>query len=40
MRADIVVLSNDLIKIAPEKIEGVKVDLTIFDGDVLYERKP
>jgi len=39
MRADIVVLSDDLFAIAPEKIENVKVDLTLFDGSVIYERK-
>lgn len=38
MRADMVVLSDDLFKIAPEKIEGIRVDLTIFDGDVIYTR--
>ena len=36
MRADIAVLSDDLFKIAPEKIESVKVDMTVFDGDVIY----
>jgi len=39
MRADVVVLSDDLFTIAPEKIENVKVDLTIFDGNVIYERR-
>ncbi len=39
MLADVAVLSDDLFTIAPEKIENVKVDLTIFDGGVLYERK-
>jgi predicted amidohydrolase YtcJ len=38
MRADVVVLSDDLFTIAPEKIEGVKVDMTIFDGDVIFQR--
>src|SRR5207237_3139057 len=38
MLADIVVLSDDLFSIPPEKIENVKVDLTIFDGRVIYER--
>ena len=33
--ADIAVLSDDLFTIAPEKIEQVKVDMTIFDGRVL-----
>ena len=39
MLADIVVLSDDLFTIAPEKIEGVQVDVTIFDGRVIYERE-
>lgn len=39
MLADIVVLSDDIFTIAPEKIESVKVDMTILDGDVIYERK-
>ena len=37
--ADIAVLSNDLFTIPPEKIENAKVDLTIFDGRVIYERR-
>jgi hypothetical protein len=36
LRADIAVLSDDLFKIAPEKIDSVKVDMTIFDGNVIY----
>lgn len=36
MLADIVVLSDDLFTIAPEKIENVKVEMTIFDGRVIY----
>lgn len=39
MLADIVVLSEDLFTIAPETIETVKVDVTIFDGKVIFERK-
>ncbi len=38
MLADIVVLSDDLFAIAPEKIGGVQVDFTIFDGKTIYER--
>jgi len=37
--ADIAVLSDDLFTIPPEKIENAKVDLTIFDGRVIYERQ-
>ena len=40
MLADLVVLSDDIFTIATEKIEQVQVDLTIFDGKVIYERKP
>ncbi len=36
MLADIAVLSDDLFTIAPEKIEGVRVEMTIFDGTVIY----
>lgn len=39
MLADVAVLSDDIFTIAPEKIGGVKVDLTIFDGRIVYERK-
>ena len=38
MLADIVVLSDDLFTVAPEKLDSVKVDMTIFDGKVIYER--
>ena len=38
MFADVVVLSDDLFTIAPEKIEKVKVDVTIFDGRVVFTR--
>ncbi len=37
--ADLVALSDDIFSIAPEKIQNTKVDLTIFDGRVIYERK-
>jgi hypothetical protein len=37
MRADLVVLSRDLFTIAPEEIDAVRVDMTIFDGRVIYE---
>jgi hypothetical protein len=39
MLADIVVLSDDLFTIAPERIGEVKVDFTIFDGQTIYERR-
>ncbi len=38
MLADIAVLSDDLFTIPPEKIEKAKVDITLFDGQVIYER--
>jgi predicted amidohydrolase YtcJ len=36
--ADLVVLSEDILKAPPEKILGIKVDLTMVDGKVVYER--
>jgi predicted amidohydrolase YtcJ len=36
LRADIAILSDDLFKIAPEKIDAVTVDMTIFDGQVSF----
>ncbi len=39
MLADIVVISDDLFTIAPEKIENARVDMTIFDGRVVYSRQ-
>ena len=35
--ADFVVLEKDLFKV-PDQIDGVRVDLTMLDGEVLYER--
>ena len=36
--ADLVVLSDDILNIAPEKIKDAKVDMTIFDGEIIYTR--
>ncbi|SRR5579859_464886 len=36
--ADLVVLSDDIFAIAPEAIEKTRVDMTIFDGKVIYQR--
>jgi predicted amidohydrolase YtcJ len=36
--ADLVVLSNDILTIDPVKIKDVKVDMTVFDGKIIYER--
>ncbi|HEV2306875.1 MAG TPA: amidohydrolase [Candidatus Acidoferrales bacterium] len=36
--ADIVILSDDILTIDPVEIQHAKVDMTIFDGEVIYER--
>ncbi|HUP59309.1 MAG TPA: hypothetical protein VNA69_02690 [Thermoanaerobaculia bacterium] len=36
--SDFVVLSHDFFTIAPEEIENVRVDMTIFDGKIIHER--
>lgn len=36
--ADIIVLSDNLLEIEPEKIKNVKVDMTIFNGNLIFER--
>ena len=38
--ADLVVLSDDIFRIEPAAIEKTRVVMTIFDGRVVYERKP
>ncbi len=35
--ADFVVLSEDVLSINPVKIKNVKVDMTVFDGEVIYK---
>ena len=37
--ADFVVLSDDILSIDPVKIKDVKVEMTIFNGDIVYERE-
>ena len=37
--ADMVVLSDDILSIAPEQIEKAKVEMTIFDGKLIYTRR-
>ncbi|HEX2866697.1 MAG TPA: amidohydrolase [Ignavibacteriales bacterium] len=37
--ADLVVLSEDILSIDPAQIRDVKVEMTIFDGSVIYERQ-
>jgi predicted amidohydrolase YtcJ len=36
--ADLVVLSDDILTIDPVKLKDVKVDMTVFDGKIVYER--
>jgi predicted amidohydrolase YtcJ len=36
--ADLVVLSDDILEAPAEKIMGIKVDLTMVDGEVAYQR--
>ena len=36
--ADLVVLSENIFKISPEKIKDVEVDMTVFDGEIIYKR--
>jgi predicted amidohydrolase YtcJ len=36
--ADLVVLSDDILTIDPTRIEDVKADMTVFDGNIIYER--
>ena len=38
MLADLVVLSSDILKDAPEALATTEVDVTIFDGKIVYER--
>lgn len=37
--ADLVVLSDDIFTLPPEAIETTKVDMTVFNGKVIYQRK-
>jgi predicted amidohydrolase YtcJ len=37
--ADFVVLSDDILSIDPVKIKDVKVEMTIFNGEIVYENK-
>jgi hypothetical protein len=36
--ADLAILSDDILKVPSEKILGIKVDLTMVDGKVVYQR--
>jgi len=37
--ADFIVLSEDILTIDPDIIKNVKVDMTVFDGEIIYERE-
>jgi len=37
--ADFVVLSEDILTIDPDNIKNVKVDMTVFDGEIIYENE-
>ena len=37
--ADFVVLSEDILTIDPVKIKDVVVEMTIFDGEIVYEKE-
>lgn len=37
--ADLAVLSDDIFKVDPVRIEQARVTMTVFDGQVIYERK-
>lgn len=36
--ADLVVLSDDILKIDPQNIKDVKVDMTVFNGEIIFKR--
>ncbi|WP_074409118.1 amidohydrolase [Aquimarina megaterium] len=38
-KADFVVLSQNIFSVDPTKIANTKVDMTVFDGEVIFERK-
>jgi predicted amidohydrolase YtcJ len=37
--ADLVVLSDDILTIDPNKIKDVRVEMTVFNGEIVYERE-
>ncbi len=37
--ADFVVLSDDILTIDPEIIKDAKVEMTVFNGEIVYENK-
>jgi predicted amidohydrolase YtcJ len=36
--ADIIVLDKDIFSIDPEQIKNIKIDITVFDGQIVYEK--
>ncbi len=36
--ADFVVLSDDILTIEPDKIKDVSIEMTVFDGEIVYEK--
>ncbi len=36
-RGDLVVLTDDILKVAPEKIKNIQVEMTISKGRVTYQ---
>ena len=36
--ADLVVLSQNIIETPPDEILGIEVDMTMVDGEILYEK--
>ena len=40
MLADLVVLSTDIFQLTPEKVRETVVKVTVFDGEVVYTKKP
>lgn len=39
MKADVIILNTDLTKVSKEAIRNIKVDMTIKDGAVAFDRK-
>ena len=37
--ADLIVLSENILETAPEDLLGIKVDMTMVDGDMVYEKR-
>ncbi|TFH12986.1 hypothetical protein E4H04_12775 [Candidatus Bathyarchaeota archaeon] len=36
--ADMVVLGEDILTVAPEKIKDIPIEMTLIDGEIVYER--